>query len=66
LLTEYACCPRCLGDLIEEGRPGNRSFVCLQCGDSGEFVPAEEYIARKLEHPAATRKASAAPTLATA
>ncbi len=63
MLTEYACCPRCLGDLIEQERPGKREFACLQCGDSGEVIPADEYVASKMER-AATRRKS--PSLATA
>lgn len=66
MLTEYACCPRCLGDLIEQERPGKREFACLQCGDSGEVIPADEYVASKMERAATRRKTSPSPSLATA
>ena len=49
MLVEYVCCPRCLGDLVVEDRTGVREFACLQCGDSGEVVPADEYVARNSE-----------------
>lgn len=66
MFAEYACCPRCLGDLIEQERTGRHTFACLQCGDSGEVLPAEEYVATKLARVASRRKASAAPSLSTA
>lgn len=66
MLTEYACCPRCLGDLIEQERPGKREFACLQCGDSGEVIPADEYVASKMERAVTRRKTSPSPSLTTA
>lgn len=66
MLTEYACCPRCLGDLIEQQRRAKREFACLQCGDSGEIVPADEYVARKSELAASRRKILARESLTTA
>ena len=55
MLTEYACCP-VPGDLMEQERRGKREFACLQCGDSGEIVPADEYVAAKSELAASRRK----------
>jgi hypothetical protein len=66
MLTEYACCPRCLGDLIEQERRGKREFACLQCGDTGGVLPAEEYIARKVELAASRREMPPNPFLTTA
>jgi hypothetical protein len=66
MLTEYACCPRCLGDLIEQNRRGSREFACLQCGDSGEIVPADEYVAAKSELAASRRKSFPRTSLVTA
>ena len=66
MLAEYACCPRCLGDLMEQERRGKREFACLQCGDSGEIVPADEYVARKSELAASRRKMFARESLTTA
>ena len=66
MLAEYACCPRCLGDLIEQERRAKREFACLQCGDSGEIVPADEYVARKSALVASRRKTIAGHSLVTA
>ena len=66
MITEYACCPRCLGDLIEQEWRGKREFACLQCGDSGEVLPAEEYVAGKAELAESRREMSPNPFLTTA
>ena len=66
MLAEYACCSRCLGDLIEQQRRAKRQFACLQCGDSGEIVPADEYIARKSALAASRRNMPARQSLTTA
>jgi len=66
MITEYACCPRCLGDLIEQEWRGKREFACLQCGDSGEVLPAEEYVAGKAELAASRREMPPDPFLTTA
>ncbi len=66
MLSDYRCCPRCLGDPIEQDRPGSCEFACLQCGHSGEVLPAAEYVARKLELAASRRKVSPRPSLTTA
>ncbi len=65
MLTEYACCPRCLGDFIEQDGPGRRQFACLQCGQSGEVLPADEYVAGKAERAAPRREVSPNPSLTT-
>ena len=65
MLTAYASCPRCLGDLIPPGHLNSRQFTCLHCGSSGEVLPADEYVARKTERASVVRPAPPSPALTT-
>ncbi len=64
MITVYASCPRCLGDLFQPDPAGSREFSCLQCGGSGEVIPGDEYVARKAALAATRRKPFPAHSLA--
>jgi hypothetical protein len=51
---------------MEQERRGKREFACLQCGNSGEIVPADEYVARKSALAASRRDMPARRSLTTA